>query len=355
MTIDDENSVYVGGLPYSATEDSLRRVFDLYGAIVAVKIINDQTTRGKCYGFVTFTNPRSAVDAINDMDGRKIDGRVVRVNEVTTRGGRSNFRERFRHGNWDRGRERERHHEHERSRYRDQDSDRSRERDQSGDNHTDHERAYVHAHDHDRSKEHHSDRDQYRDRDLEDNGQERSMEHDQGLERKRKLNGDQDGGTDETNSYHRSIDDDRDQQSRRLNGSIVNDRRNREHFSYSSNDYNGQVKAKLEGCIQRREGLQNEITQMQEKLDEKQQLVSDLQKKSKKLEDQLTTAKKLSSQRKIQLTKLHKSFLQVKEYTERLKSSEQELQSLVDLVVEEGDTGDDLVGTRDEVLANGYA
>lgn len=354
MTIDDENSVYVGGLPYSATEDSLRRVFDLYGAIVAVKIINDQTARGKCYGFVTFTNPRSAVDAINDMDGRRIDGREVRVNEVTTRGGRSNFRERFRHSNWDRGREREKDHERDRNRYRDQDSDRSRERDQSGDCHADHERAYVRVHDHDRANEHLLDRDQHQDRDLEDNGQERSVERDQGLERKRKLNVDQDRGTDETNGYRRSTDEDRDQQSRRLNGSIVNDRRNREHFSYSSNDYNGQVKEKLEGCIQRREGLQKEITQMQEKLDEKQQLVSDLQKKSKKLEDQLMTAKKLSSQRKIQLTKLYKSCFQVKEYTERLKSSEQELQSLVDLVMKEGDTGDD-IGTRDEVLANGYA
>lgn len=39
MTIDDESSVYVGGLPYNATEDSLRRVFDVYGAVVAVKVL----------------------------------------------------------------------------------------------------------------------------------------------------------------------------------------------------------------------------------------------------------------------------------------------------------------------------
>lgn len=35
-----------------------------------LQIINDQRTRGKCYCFVTFTNPRSAIDAINDMNGR---------------------------------------------------------------------------------------------------------------------------------------------------------------------------------------------------------------------------------------------------------------------------------------------
>lgn len=38
MTIDDESSIYVGGLPYDATEDSVRRVFDSYGEVVAVKV-----------------------------------------------------------------------------------------------------------------------------------------------------------------------------------------------------------------------------------------------------------------------------------------------------------------------------
>jgi RNA recognition motif-containing protein len=40
MTIDDDRSIYIGGLPYNASEDTLRRVFNLYGSIVAVKVIN---------------------------------------------------------------------------------------------------------------------------------------------------------------------------------------------------------------------------------------------------------------------------------------------------------------------------
>lgn len=40
MTIDDESSVYVGGLPYSANEDSVRKVFDKYGSVVAVKVLD---------------------------------------------------------------------------------------------------------------------------------------------------------------------------------------------------------------------------------------------------------------------------------------------------------------------------
>ena len=38
MTVDDENSVYVGNLPYDATEDSTQSVFDLYAQIIAFKI-----------------------------------------------------------------------------------------------------------------------------------------------------------------------------------------------------------------------------------------------------------------------------------------------------------------------------
>lgn len=39
MTVDDESSIYVGGLPYSATEETLRRVFDVYGAVVDIKVL----------------------------------------------------------------------------------------------------------------------------------------------------------------------------------------------------------------------------------------------------------------------------------------------------------------------------
>lgn len=100
MTMEDANSVYVGGLPYDVTEEALRRVFSTYGAVVDIKvdfppccclqvpnlgftllicflfliangeIVNDRSVRGKCYGFVTFSNRRSADDAIQDMDGK---------------------------------------------------------------------------------------------------------------------------------------------------------------------------------------------------------------------------------------------------------------------------------------------
>lgn len=38
MTMDDDSSIYVGGLPYDATEQTIRTVFNLYGAILDVKV-----------------------------------------------------------------------------------------------------------------------------------------------------------------------------------------------------------------------------------------------------------------------------------------------------------------------------
>ncbi|XVF88453.1 hypothetical protein PTKIN_Ptkin19aG0052300 [Pterospermum kingtungense] len=350
MTIDDESSVYVGGLPYDATEASIRRVFSLYGSVVAVKIVNDHSTRGKCYGFVTFTNPRSAYDAIKDMNGRTIDGRVVRVNEVTTRGGRSSFgRDRSRWSEWDRGRDRERDHDRDREQYRDRYSDRSGERDRSRDIDSGRERGYEHHdHDHDRAGDYSLDRDH--DRPGEGNLQRASRDHIQDWEMDHELNLDQDMEIAGTNGYHRSADEEKEQQPRRWNGSVSNEQHSRGLSSDSSDDYN-QMKKELERSIQNREELKTEISLMEGRLEERQQFVLDLQKKSKTLEDALVAAKKLSSRRKMQLTKLHNCFLQVKEYREKLKSCEQELQSLVDSAMLESE---DDVAVRG-VLANGVA
>lgn len=346
MTIDDESSVYVGGLPYDATESSIRRVFSLYGAVVAVKIVNDHTTRGKCYGFVTFTNPRSAYDAINDMNGRTIDGRVVRVNEVTTRGGRSNFsRDRPRRSEWDRGRDRERDHDRDREWYWDRYSDRSGEHDRSRDYDSGRERGYEH-HEHDKAGEYSLDRDHGRD--VDDHMQGESRDHIQDWDRDHELNLDQDREPAITNGYRRSVDEDKEQQPRRRNGSTSNDHGRGRLSSDSSDDYN-QMKKELERSIQSREELKTEISLMEGRLEERQHIVLDLQKKSKNLEDALIAAKKVSSRRKMHLTKLHKCFLQVKECREKLKSYEQELQTLVESAMLECEDG----GVKGGSLANG--
>ncbi|CAN6442065.1 unnamed protein product [Victoria cruziana] len=310
MTIDDDNSIYVGGLPYDATEESVRRAFDLYGAVVAVKIINDRHIGGKCYGFVTFTNPRSAIDAINDMDGRTIGGRVVKVNEVRSRGGRpghmhERFRENERDMDWNRDRDRGRFQDHDRERYRDRNNDRSREWD----------------HDHRRD-------DRKRDRDS-DQGrdQERHKIYDRDWQKDSDTDWDQDRSMERFKDYERNDVKSTDEKlNDRFGSSNFAERRTREH-SISSGESPEQVKDKLEVAVQRRDDLQSEIAEIDEKLEKKQLLVADLHEKSQKLEDSLASAKKLFFYRDMQLMKLQKCFLQVKDCKERLKSYEQELQS----------------------------
>ncbi|XP_023735984.1 uncharacterized protein LOC111883884 isoform X2 [Lactuca sativa] len=317
MTVDDENSVYVGNLPYDATEDSIRSVFDIYGQIIAVKIINDRGVGGKCYGFVTFTNPRSAVDAINDMDGRTVDGRVVKVNEVKSRGGRSNFgreRDNFRRNSndrdveVDRGRDRERNYGRVRDRSRDLDQDK--------------ERGYERARDLDRTRNRFIDRDTDTDRDR-DRNRDRGHEGDQAWENDR----DQEKEIRRNDIHHRSGNKYKDQTTKLQNG---------EHPSGSSHgDHDHHAAKQLDVSRQKIEELQKEVYRMEELVEEKGDHVSKLQEKSQKLEDALASAKKLTSNRKKQLIKLHKCFVNMRDYSEKLKSCEEELQALVGSTLKE--------------------
>ncbi|KAI3805624.1 hypothetical protein L1987_28172 [Smallanthus sonchifolius] len=338
MTIDEENSVYVGNLPYDSTEGSVRSVFDIYGQIIAVKIISDRGVGGKCYGFVTFTNPRSAVNAISDMDGRTVDGRVVKVNEVKTRGGRSNFgRDNFRHNNnrdveFDRGRDRD--YGRERDRSRDQNREWSRDHDQGK------ERGYDRARDVDRARDRFVDRDRGHDRnkDLDDIDLECERDHDQtDMDQEKEI-------------IRRSGNKYKDQPAKLTNGSDSSERHSREYPSGSTHGDHDQVAKQLDISRQKLEELQQEVLRMEELVEERGDHVSELQEKSQKLEDALASARKLTSNRKKQLVKLHKCFLNVKDYGEKLRICEEELQSLVGSTLKELENHNGV--DPDELLAN---
>lgn len=83
VEMNDANSVYVGGLSYESSEDTVKKAFMEFGEVVSVKIVYDRESgESRGFGFVSFTNPRSATMAIRDMDGGQIEGRTIRVNEV---------------------------------------------------------------------------------------------------------------------------------------------------------------------------------------------------------------------------------------------------------------------------------
>jgi len=76
-------NIYVGNLSYGSTEDSLRSLFESYGAVDTVSIIIDrQTGRSRGFGFVEMPNEEEARAAIASLDNKEFEGRVLRVNEA---------------------------------------------------------------------------------------------------------------------------------------------------------------------------------------------------------------------------------------------------------------------------------
>lgn len=77
------NKLYVGGIPYSTTEDALRQYFSQAGEVSSVAIIMDRTTnRSKGFGFVEYTNDADAQNAISMFHGKDFEGRKLTVNEA---------------------------------------------------------------------------------------------------------------------------------------------------------------------------------------------------------------------------------------------------------------------------------
>ena len=78
-------TIYVGNLPFSATEDEIRQLFEQHGKVESVKLINDRET-GRPRGFAFVEMPSSdAQNAIAKTNGFSMGGRPLRVNEAQER------------------------------------------------------------------------------------------------------------------------------------------------------------------------------------------------------------------------------------------------------------------------------
>jgi RNA recognition motif-containing protein len=75
--------LFIGGLSWGTTEDSLRQAFAQFGTIVSAVVINDKYTgKSKGFGFVEMSTPEEAQRAIAEMNGKELDGRAIVVNEA---------------------------------------------------------------------------------------------------------------------------------------------------------------------------------------------------------------------------------------------------------------------------------
>lgn len=75
--------LYVGNLPFSATEESLKEAFSQFGTVESVTIITDRDTgQSKGFGFIELATKQEAAGAITKMNGSEMDGRSLKVSEA---------------------------------------------------------------------------------------------------------------------------------------------------------------------------------------------------------------------------------------------------------------------------------
>ena len=89
--------LYVGNLPYNISDDQLQAMFAKFGTPDSARVITDRDTgQSKGFGFVEFSNPEQAQQALS-LNGTEFGGRALKVNEARPKpeggggGGRSRY------------------------------------------------------------------------------------------------------------------------------------------------------------------------------------------------------------------------------------------------------------------------
>ena len=84
-------SIYVGNIPFSASEDDMRDLFAAHGEVLSVKFIMDRETgRFRGFAFVEMEDA-AALTAIEALDGYEMSGRNLKVNEAKPRAPRPRY------------------------------------------------------------------------------------------------------------------------------------------------------------------------------------------------------------------------------------------------------------------------
>lgn len=79
-------NIYVGNLPFSASEDELRQAFAAFGTVTSVSIIKDHDTgQSRGFAFVEMANAAEGQAAIAKLNGQEMGGRALKINEARPR------------------------------------------------------------------------------------------------------------------------------------------------------------------------------------------------------------------------------------------------------------------------------
>ncbi|WP_028294734.1 RNA recognition motif domain-containing protein [Oceanobacter kriegii] len=79
-------NIYVGNLPYSATQEDLTTLFSEFGNVERATVVMDrETNRSKGFGFVEMADNAAATQAIEALNNTELNGRALRINEARPR------------------------------------------------------------------------------------------------------------------------------------------------------------------------------------------------------------------------------------------------------------------------------
>ena len=83
-------NIFVGNLSFPVTEQTLRSLFETYGAVGRVNLVTDRDSgQPRGFAFVEMTNNAEAEKAIGALNGRDVEGRTLNVNEARPKEDRS--------------------------------------------------------------------------------------------------------------------------------------------------------------------------------------------------------------------------------------------------------------------------
>ena len=89
----DKKKLYVGNLPWSLNNDSLKELFSQIGEVIeAIVIMDNASGRSKGFGFVTFAQEEDAQKAVDQMNEQEVEGRKIIVNVARPKEDRGGFR-----------------------------------------------------------------------------------------------------------------------------------------------------------------------------------------------------------------------------------------------------------------------
>jgi len=82
-TIHMATNLFIGSLAYATTDDSLKAFFEEIGEVTSARVVTDRETgRSRGFGFVEFADEANNAKAIDQLNGKELDGRAINVSEA---------------------------------------------------------------------------------------------------------------------------------------------------------------------------------------------------------------------------------------------------------------------------------